>query len=560
MFIWIFQLIIIIMSEQENELEKISKRLRSIELRLKKLEATLVNSESSNSNQLIESLQTHVPAGSADLINDDEGGLESRFGRFGLAWLGNIVLLFGIIFLTEYLMNLDQQFVSIIFGYSAAAAIYYFALYLNKSNEHLSFMFKLNALLLLFYISIKLHFFSTSPLIANKTISVALLFLVVVFMVILSLKSKSQAFAMLSVLFMLITALLSDTTHILLPLIILTAAGSLYYFFRFGWKPLLFTTIFLTYLSYSLWLFGNPFAGHSVEFISEYSFGIVYLFLLGGLFSLVMLSRQKDTFNDEFLIGVTFVNGFLFTFQLMLVVLRFYTNNYVFLFSVITVCCLIYSIVLHSRSNWNFAAAYYALYGFMAMTIALYGLYGFPQVFLLLAVQSLIVVSMALWFRNRLIVVMNSILFMVILGIYLFSSKPVDGVNFSFALMSLVSARIINWKKSRLQIKTDLIRNVYMIAGFFMVLFALQHYVPNQLVTLSWSMAALLYFVVSILLKNIKYRYMALGTMICSALYLFIVDLARIEIIYRVLALLFLAVISIGISMYYTNKIKKTDD
>ena len=52
---------------------------------------------------------------------------------------------------------------------------------------------------------------------------------------------------------------------------------------------------------------------------------------------------------------------------------------------------------------------------------------------------------------------------------------------------------------------------------------------------------------------------MALGTIICAAIYLFMVDLARIEIIYRVLALLFLAAISIGISMYYTNRTKKTD-
>ena len=136
---------------------------------------------------------------------------------------------------------------------------------------------------------------------------------------------------------------------------------------------------------------------------------------------------------------------------------------------------------------------------------------------------------MALWFRNKLIVVMNSLLFMTILAIYLSSSKTSDGVNFSFALVALVSARVINWQNSRLQIQTDLIRNLYMIEGFIMVLFALIHAVPKHFVTLSWTMAALLYFLISILLKNVKYRYMALGTMICAAFYLFIVDLARIE-------------------------------
>jgi len=49
---------------------------------------------------------------------------------------------------------------------------------------------------------------------------------------------------------------------------------------------------------------------------------------------------------------------------------------------------------------------------------------------------------------------------------------------------------------------------------------------------------------------------MALGTMICAAFYLFIIDLASIEIVYRVLALLLLAVVSIGISIYYSNRVK----
>ena len=133
-------------------------------------------------------------------------------------------------------------------------------------------------------------------------------------------------------------------------------------------------------------------------------------------------------------------------------------------------------------------------------------------------------------------------------------------MNFSFALAALISARVINWQSSRLQIETDILRNLYMIEGFIMVLYALIHAVPKQFVTLSWTAAALLYFLISILLKNVKYRYMALGTMICAAIYLFIVDLARIELVFRVLALLFLAAISIGISIYYTKRIKKTDN
>ncbi len=277
---------------------------------------------------------------------------------------------------------------------------------------------------------------------------------------------------------------------------------------------------------------------------------------LGACFSGMSLFRKKDSGSDDFLTSVIFINGILFTLLLLLIVLRFFNTDYVALFTGISLCCLVYSTILHSRSDWNFASAFYALYGFMAMSIALYGTFGLPGVYLLLPVQSLLVVSMALWFRNRLIIVMNSVLFLIILLVYLLSTRNITGANFCFVLISLISARIINWKKSRLQIKTDLIRNLYMIEGFFMMLFALLHAVPRQFVTFSWTMAALLYFLISLFLKNIKYRYMALGTMICSAFYLFLVDLARIEIIYSVLALLFLAAISIGISIYYTNRLK----
>ena len=90
-----------------------------------------------------------------------------------------------------------------------------------------------------------------------------------------------------------------------------------------------------------------------------------------------------------------------------------------------------------------------------------------------------------------------------------------------------------------------------------MVLYTLYHLVPNQFITLSWVMAAVSYFLLSLLLKNVKYRYMALGTMIAASIFLFLVDLARIELAYRVIALLSLAIISLGLSFYYTKKLKK---
>jgi hypothetical protein len=547
------------MADQNEEMEKILRRMHSLEVRLSRLETAFSTSDKESLHSSESPVNEVDQPENANALNEEELGLESQIGRFGLAWLGNIVLLFGITFLAQYMTNLGYRLFSFIFGYLAVAAIFFLANYLRKTNGHLSNIFRINAHILLFYITMRLHFFSDAPIVSGKTIAIAILLLLVAVQVYLAIRNGSQTFALLAAIFSLSTAVLGDATNLTLPIVVFTAAGSVYFYRRFNWEPQLIITILLSYITFVLWLFGNPLAGHPMQMISEHHFGVVYLLAIGASFSIASLFRQKDSVSDDFLISAIIINGVFFTILILLMVLRFFVTDYVALFALITVFSLIFSIILHSKSDWNFASAFYALYGFMAMSIALYGIFGLPKVYFLLSVQSLLVVSMALWFRNKLIVVMNSLLFLTILIIYLLSAKNVSGVNFCFAIIALVSARIINWKSSRLYIKTDMIRNLYMIEGFIMMLLALVNAVPKQFVTFSWTMAALLYFILSLLLKNIKYRYMALGTMICAAFYLFIVDLARIEIIYRVLALLFLAAISIGISIYYTNRVKRTE-
>jgi uncharacterized membrane protein len=89
------------------------------------------------------------------------------------------------------------------------------------------------------------------------------------------------------------------------------------------------------------------------------------------------------------------------------------------------------------------------------------------------------------------------------------------------------------------------------------MLFAVYRSFPSQYITLSWTAVVLLYFLISIILKNVKYRYLAVATMAVTTIYLFAIDLARIGVIFRIIAFMFLAIISIGISVYYVRKIKK---
>jgi uncharacterized membrane protein len=84
-------------------------------------------------------------------------------------------------------------------------------------------------------------------------------------------------------------------------------------------------------------------------------------------------------------------------------------------------------------------------------------------------------------------------------------------------------------------------------------LYSLYHAIPESFVALSWTVTAAGYFLISILLKNVKYRWMALFTMMATVLYLFVVDLARLDPRFRVAAFLFLGLMAVSISVFYTR-------
>ena len=102
------------MTDHENELEKIESRLKSLESRLARLESVFVIPEKEKVNTSEEQVQTSELLLNSEGTNEEEKGLESQIGQFGLAWLGNIVLLFGIIFLTQYLIIQEHRLLSVI--------------------------------------------------------------------------------------------------------------------------------------------------------------------------------------------------------------------------------------------------------------------------------------------------------------------------------------------------------------------------------------------------------------------------------------------------------------
>jgi hypothetical protein len=198
------------------------------------------------------------------------------------------------------------------------------------------------------------------------------------------------------------------------------------------------------------------------------------------------------------------------------------------------------------------------LTGYGALSIAIILQFDKPDFFMWLCWQSLLVVSTAVWFRSKFIIVANFFIFLLIFLVFLVLSGTTSVISFSFGIVALLSARILNWKKDQLELKTEQMRNAYLLTALLIIPYSLYHMVPSGFVAFSWIAVAILYYILSRLLKITKYRYMSLATFMLTVLYVFVVGITSEETIFKILSFLVLGGALVIISIVYTRNRNKT--
>jgi len=482
---------------------------------------------------------------------DDSAGLERNIGEFGLAWFGSAILLLGVAFLMTYTYGLGYRALASILGYLSALGCYFASRMWKDSATHLSRIMASGSVILLYYATLRLHYFSSEPLVRNAVFAFSALLLVVAFQFYLAIKRNSQTLAILAVLLALISGHVSDSTQIGLSLLVIVCAVAVQLALMRSWWPILILTVILAYASHLLWLLNNAVVGHPLGAISADRYSPVYLFLCAILFFWSVFATDRS--SEPGPMAVVFLNSAGLSVLISLVVFALYQKSYAQVYLAVAGFFMVGSMLQWLKAHQQLIPAIYACFGYLALSVAIYGYAGIPAVFLWLSLQSLLVVSMALWFRSKILVVANALIFLCILATYVAGFPSSDWVNFSFALVGHASARIMNWQKKRLTLHTEMLRDVYLVIGFVFVLYTLYHAVPANYVTLSWMGVAVAYFLVSLLLKNIKYRWLAVASALVTISFLFLVDLARLDPKYRVPAFLFVGVMTLVISLYYTK-------
>jgi hypothetical protein len=194
------------------------------------------------------------------------------------------------------------------------------------------------------------------------------------------------------------------------------------------------------------------------------------------------------------------------------------------------------------------------MFGYVALSIAIIGQFEKPDYFIWLCWQSLFVVSTAVWFRSKFIIVANFMIYLMMFFGYLIVGESAGGISLSFGIVALISARILNWKKDQLELKTEQMRNAYLLSALFIIPYALYQMFPAGYVSLSWIAIAIVYYLLSIILKNVKYRWMALATYFLTVVYVFIFGITSAETLLKIMSFVVLGVSLIIVSLIYTRK------
>jgi hypothetical protein len=205
------------------------------------------------------------------------------------------------------------------------------------------------------------------------------------------------------------------------------------------------------------------------------------------------------------------------------------------------------------RERSSVATFLYAMTGYLALSLAIIRAADVPQVFIWLSLQSLVVVATAIWFQSRFIVVANFLIYAAIVVAYMALARVETGISLVFGFVAIGTARLLNWKRDRLELKTGLMVNAYLVSALVVFPYALAHLVPAKWVGLAWVGVALFHYAMGLLVRSPKYRWMGHATLLFTAAYMVVIGISRLEPLYRNLSFLVLGTVLLAVSVIFTR-------
>ncbi len=483
---------------------------------------------------------------------DAEEKLEVQLGQNWFAKAGIVVLAIGVIFLLTFPYEHLPPAVPSMIGYLLVGILAVVSRALRESFQQVSRYLLGAGLLLLYFTTLRLAYFSSEPSIASPAIEVTLLLLVVAVNVVVADRRKSPYLAGLNLTLGYITALTAPEPLVVFAIIAAMSGVAVVLRRRHDWRSMTLLGAALAYPVHLLWAVNNPVFGNPIQLVGTPEFNllgvIIYAMILGA--GSVRVVEQDDPMD---VVGSA-LNGGGALGLLLFLTLAVYPAHIALWHLLISIVLLVLSVLFWVRGRSKYLTFVYSMLGYGALSTAIIAQFVMPDFFVWLCWQSILVLLMAVWFRSRFIVVGNFVIYLLVFIAYLVTAGRVSAVSISFGIVALLSARVMKWKQDRLELKTEMMRNAYLASALFVIPYALYNTVPQGFVSLSWLCVAAVYYVVSRILRSRKYRWMALLTTALTILHVVLVDLVGVNPTIRIVTFLVLGSALLVISMVYSRR------
>ena len=531
-----------------------SVRLARLEARLARLEAHL---------GVPAGPELPAPTPAADIEPSTATGTDDEFefevGQNWFAVAGILALALGAGFLLSLPHVRLPAGVPSLAGSLVAAGLFLLAHVWRRSFELVAGYLRGAGLALLWFATLRLYFFGAQPVLDTTSLAGCLpLVLAVAFNLTIGWRRKSPWLTGLALLTGYATALAVGSAWFVLGSLRLLSALTVTASLRAGWQRLGVTGIPLGYATYLLWAVGNPLRGGALRFTTEPAVAPAFLLALVVLFAMASLLRPNREREDAVPCASALINCGLGYLLFLVHTVAAFRPDVAVAHGLASAVFLGLAVMFWVRERSRVSTFLYAMTGYGALSVAIMKAAAVPEVFVWLSLQSVVVASTAVWFRSRFIVVANFLIYVAIVLAYIILSKTESGISIGFGLVALVSARILNWQMDRLELKTELMRNAYLVGAFLVFPYALYHLVPGKHVGLAWVGLALGYYVLNLMVQNRKYRWMGHATLLLTAFYVTVVGTSRFGPVLRVMSFLALGTVMLVVSLVFTYVLQRS--
>ncbi len=537
-------------SEKPGDSE-ITALLKSLEERIEKIEKVL------NIETPLHRESEPVPVKEIVDYPEREERLEYQIGQFWFAKAGIIILIIGIAFFLTFPYKNLSPVVPCLFGFVFAFLFFICSGWCKKTFNFISGYLYGGGLVLLYFTAVKMHFFGNEQLIRGLPLEIFILIIISAIEIYLSLKRKSSYLAALSLTLGYVTSVLSNDAYFIFISVLILSGLAVYIKLRFEWDMMIFYGIILTYTAHFIWFINNPVINGQIQTVTVPQSNLLFLISYSLIFAAGNLMRKKGHPENASVIVSSLLNA-AGCYGLFSLISLSMDPGTIFIYNIAaSILFLVISVLFWVREQSRYSTFIFAILGYLALSVAIIVEFKTPGSFIWLCWQSLLVVSTAIWFRSKYIILANFIIYLIIFFTYLLLEGKIHLVSLSFGIVALLSARILNWKKDRLELKTDQMRNAYLLSALFIIPYALYFAMPDGLISVSWIGAAILYYLLSLALKNKKYRWMALLTLLLTIVYVFVIGITSSDPTYKIVSFILLGAVLISVSLIYT-KYKKS--